>query len=652
MSSFSDACSSIVLTYFDNIYSELSKNLEADKICHMSGACASRFHSHANVEIKTESNVGVIKAKDDIPCELCEQLVKHLRDVLIANTTETEFKTVLLGLCAQTKSFKQECSDIVNQYYSIIYETLVHNLDENSVCFLMDLCHKGVKPNSPHMPLLPVQQYVQPKRRLGENEKVLSNSQIQSMVLPIDQLMGAKSSQQLVDAGEKCAICNYFLHFVQEELSDAKNEDQIKEVVKRTCAKLPKSLGPECDSFVDLYGDAIIALLVQEIDPKDVCPQLKFCPKNINQDVDIFAPNTVHVEINQESKPTCPLCELVVTQAREFIDSAKSKKSAKQALEKVCKYLPPKPQLQCNDFVETYYDELLEKLLSDLTPKGVCVLLNLCPSGIDVNEIKVGIDKINFIPHVIDTNEIPDFTIDGLVSSDSGECMLCTSVVGGAEPKITKDMSKDQIEKLLYDECSKFRPYQGICDGFVQKNVDVIVDLLQRNMSPKQVCQKLSLCVIDDELEIDEAIIVNVVAIPVEQPQKIVRVPLTNNNNNNKVEADPNCVLCEFVMSKLEKELKDKHTQEEIKRAVETICTKLPNSISAKCTKFVDEYAELILTLIDTVPPKELCTEMGVCAATKKHMHLVGESECTWGPSHFCGSVEVAEKCKVTLIWI
>ncbi|CAG9804672.1 unnamed protein product [Chironomus riparius] len=519
LSSFSDACSSIVLTYFDNIYDELSKNLKSDNICHMSGACSSKYHNHdsSNIEIKTQSNVGFINNKDDIPCELCEQLVKHLRDVLVANTTEQEFKSVLLGLCSQTKGFKEECNTIINQYYGIIYETLVKNLDANGVCFLIGLCDKGIKTNGPKMPLLPSKQ-VYSRKRLGQNEKVFTNAQIQSMVLPIDQLMGAKSTQDLIDGGQQCAICTYFLHFLQEELSNAKNEDQIKELVKKTCSKFPKTFQPSCDSFVDLYGDAIIALLVQEIDPRDLCPQLKLCPSNVNQDdVDIFSPNTINVEINQKSAPSCPLCELVVAQARQFIENPKSKESAKSALSKVCKHLPPKPQLQCNDFIQTYYDELIDKLLSDLTPKGVCSLLKLCPGKTEITEdtIKVGVEKANFIPHIIVTNEILDNTIDGqIVDTGSGECLLCTYVVGGAQSKISRSMTKQQIEDVLLSECSKFHPYQGICDNFVEKNVDEIVDLLSEGMTPKQICQKLSLCAIEDDLNNDEDVIINIVAIP------------------------------------------------------------------------------------------------------------------------------------------
>jgi len=61
-----------------------------------------------NVEVVYESDIGVVKPQDDLPCELCEQLVTHFRDVLVANTTEAEFEEVLEGLCKQTGSFKDE----------------------------------------------------------------------------------------------------------------------------------------------------------------------------------------------------------------------------------------------------------------------------------------------------------------------------------------------------------------------------------------------------------------------------------------------------------------------------------------------------------------------------------------------------------------
>jgi hypothetical protein len=62
------------------------------------------------VEVVHESDIGVVKPKDDLPCEFCEQLVIHLRDILVANTTEEEFEEVIKGLCKQTGTFTEEVS--------------------------------------------------------------------------------------------------------------------------------------------------------------------------------------------------------------------------------------------------------------------------------------------------------------------------------------------------------------------------------------------------------------------------------------------------------------------------------------------------------------------------------------------------------------
>lgn len=84
-------------------------------------------------------------------------------------------------------------------------------------------------------------------------------------------------------------------------------------------------------------------------------------------------------------------------------------------------------------------------------------------------------------------------------------------------------------------------------------------------------------------MEIDEAIIVNVVAVPAfpKKMDDLVRVPLQKQEKKlhmivtinedegddiivpeeKSVEDNPECVLCEFIMTKLEAELKDKKTE-------------------------------------------------------------------------------------------
>lgn len=168
------------------------------------------------------------------------------------------------------------------------------------------------------------------KKKLGELEPMYSHLEVQNAQLPIDRLVFAPNSNQLVQGGSLCPLCEYFLHFVQDALAAPKNEDDIKRVVSSTCGRLPSSLREECHSFVETYGDAIIALLIQEIDPSQVCPLLLICSKH-KQDVEVFAPKTIvhepqNVIIKSKNSGTdkCPLCLFAVQAAEEAIKSDKS----------------------------------------------------------------------------------------------------------------------------------------------------------------------------------------------------------------------------------------------------------------------------------------------------------------------------------------
>lgn len=236
--------------------------------------------------------------------------------MLTANTTETEFKQVLEGICKQTHSFKAECLSIADEYYDKIYESLTKDLDPEGACFLIGICPKGLRgsvANAPAMPLLPVNtaQQMSQRKVLGANEPQFSAQQIQSFQLPIDKLMfGGEIMQFQRKTGDTqfCALCEYFLHFVQESLASPKNEENIKNSVAHSCERLPKSIVGECQGFVSQYGDAVIALLIQDIDPAVVCPRLNVCARTYS---------------NEE----CPLCLFIYEQVEAVIENNRTKVS-------------------------------------------------------------------------------------------------------------------------------------------------------------------------------------------------------------------------------------------------------------------------------------------------------------------------------------
>lgn len=47
-------------------------------------------------------------------------------------------------------------------------------------------------------------------------------------------------------------------------------QEEIENAVKTVCNRMPIDLKEQCDDYVDAYGDQVIALLQQEIDPSVV----------------------------------------------------------------------------------------------------------------------------------------------------------------------------------------------------------------------------------------------------------------------------------------------------------------------------------------------------------------------------------------------
>ncbi|XP_055923775.1 uncharacterized protein LOC129954113 [Eupeodes corollae] len=619
--SFSDACANIVLTYFKTFYEYLGENFDANGICHLSGTCVAKYHQHPeDVHIQNWSSVGVLSSKDDIPCELCQQLVHHLQEVLTANTTELEFKQVMEGLCKQTKGFKAECLSIVDQYYDQIYHMLVTNLDANGACFLIGVCPKGSAggflSQKSLMPLIP---YIEPAKinvKISKIDKsnypVYTKEEVNSMQLPIELTVQKIPTNQVQGNAELCTMCEYFMHFLQETLATPATDEKIKDAVVHLCDRFPTSVRGNCHNFVEMYGDAVIALMIQGFDPREICPRFDLCPKKSETNPALSTPTQQpQVETN---KSTCPLCLFAVQQAQELIRDNKSKQNIKTVLDNLCSHLSGKVKNECVDFVETYSNELVDMLITDFTPQQICVYIKLCTSDTK------SLDWANI--NIADEELIDDlFSKEDLSSEIEGEntfspeCLLCEKVISEAEKKMGPAKTKDEIEKELYKACGKLKKLADKCHKYIDEYGDKIAALILMEMTPKQICKELGYCSWKDMAS--------------EEVQNQSNTKTTTDDSK----VDPSqCVFCEFAIKKLEDRLKDKKTEDEIKHEVENICKIMPKSLTANCDQFIEKYGDLVIALLQTVPPKEICQQLELCPKTlsnqKSSPSVVADPPC------------------------
>ena len=67
------------------------------------------------------------------------------------------------------------------------------------------------------------------------------------------------------------------------------------------------------------------------------------------------------------------------------------------------------------------------------------------------------------------------------------------------------------------------------------------------------------------------------------------------------------CEICEFAIQELDSMLEDKQNIQQIKEAMEAVCSYLPDSIASECETFMDTYVDTIIDMItNDATPKEV----------------------------------------------
>lgn len=577
MGSLSDACSNIVVTYFDEIYSQVKNNFNANNVCLMSGECSANFHKH-EIDVITRSEIGVVKVKDDdLPCELCKQLVGHLRELLIANTTESEFKTVLQGLCKQTNKFKEECLSIVEEYYTVIYDFFVSQLNSSEICEMAGICRTGNNFAFAIIPVLPAES----AKKAVQLSKPGTLQSPDLMQLPIERMhKPAVYNKQL------CTFCEYFLHYVQQAITDPKTENEVKDIVNKMCVKMPSTLQSVCEQFVNDYGEAVVAILAQEIDPSVMCPLMQLCPSpESNTQIEIF------MQQNSKDEPNCPLCIFAVSKLEEMVKGQKSKYNIKSALKNLCTHLPSNLAMECQDFVDSYTDELVEMLMDDFKPQEVCVYLKVCVD-------KIPAPKMNELPQIedmsepISSNEIHDNTANGVVvvpeaENSKPQCILCEFVMEKLQVALKDKDTEEEIKNAIHGICNDLpKSIKSECNNFVDKYATIVFDMILASVKPEQICAAMNMCITKPE------------EVPVKSPQ---------------------CALCKVVIRKLETLINGNLTEETIKESFEKVCNLLPSSKKTECVKFIENNERYIYNfLITAVAPNEICSLLMVCEERKQ----------------------------------
>jgi len=561
MGSFSDACRLTVIQKAQRLYRTLTTVKWDDEICDLSGLCSQAFDSVP---------ASPVSAGEDIQCEFCEKVIKHWVDVYANNASLAEFKQLLDGICDKLDHKNADhCKHIVDTYYIPAFEFLRHEVDPKMLCSLVGLC-------GPH--------------RLEDLQEDVLTNQIVRQQAPLVPAIQTSSSS--------CDLCQFALTEVFTVLKDPEDQDMAKNVLESVCYRLPQKWEYGCEDFVERYTPMLLDFIANGLNPDEICSAMKLCsgwarlPSLPQQEVTVG-----------DSK--CVLCEYVVTTLDNLVSNKTNEEEIKEALESLCSYMPKSIVKQCDTFVDSYTEIIIDMLTKDVSPEMICSNLGLC-----------------------DKQEVAIIIVEEPVRVGGAYCTLCDEVINGLEQQLKDKHNEDEIKEALDVFCYYLStPVHKECIKMVSQYTEQLVDMIIHDFPPQKICAELGLCV-------DHSITSN--AIPqdtdISLGQEMVPVEAS----------EVTCEMCEFAISVIDMRLGDKATMDQIEREVQFVCSYLPGSIADKCEELVDQYGDkLIAALIKTeMDPKKVCTE--VVPACK------AQASCVWGPEMWCASPFHARVCGAT----
>ncbi|XP_027843877.2 prosaposin isoform X2 [Aphis gossypii] len=689
LSSYSDACSSIVLTYHNEIFTFIKDGFNKRNVCFLSGMCSEAFHPHADgyeksknvlmgVEISNAGERGRIQIQksnevsDELTCEFCETLVKHLRDILVANTTEEQFSDVLKGLCKQTRSFSNECLAIVEENYTRIYQFLVNELNGKVLCTIVGICPKSLDSRynlnymMPMYPIIPIELLQsQEATKIEENDsstvKKEQNEHKPTLVVvdeqpPKIQNINVIKKSPVIDVFYKemhfvvndvsmptdkttCFLCQSVLNYVQQVVTDPKSEAEIRSALEKSCLVVPSSFEQQCKQFVDQYGDAFISLVAQEVDPSIICPELKLCPVT---DLSLTSNK------DSESSNNCPMCVIFMSALESEISKKDTEEMIKKKLEKLCTKLPSKWKGECTDFVSSQLESILDMLVAQVKPEEICVLLDICKPK-TISESAENDLETNMIATAGQVTVVfPGYNMGQLLANNykmleepkvpTPFCLVCTVVMKYLHSVIRDKNNQEEIEHVLDSICSILpNVEENECQSFVDSNYQQIIKFIQIGTDPGVACMALMVC---EEDKIEHKINIDL-------PKKNVHLTTTESVELDKTDS---CSACEAFITVFEDRLTNDSISIDEIDLVE-LCNEVEITYKDQCMEMIESYAQSFKNLRYNLPTWMMCEETGLCSKNKSFgVNQFSNTRCLEGSKYWCASWDNAKECKAEML--
>ncbi|KAM9550746.1 prosaposin isoform 2-T2 [Guaruba guarouba] len=330
---------------------KLQKQLQSNKIPELDfSELASPFMANVPLLLYPQDKP---KQKSKGSGDVCQDCIKLVTDVQEAVRTNSSFVKSLVAHAKEEcdrlgPEMSDMCKNYISEYSDLAIQMMMHMVrsQPKDICAMVGFC-SSVK-SVPLRTLVPAQVVHEVKMETVEKASV------QEKALSL------------------CEICETMVKEVTGLLESNKTEEEIVHEMEVVCYLFPASVKDQCKDFIDVYGQALVDMLLEATNPEAVCVMLKCCAAS--------KPPPPPVVV----KPAggfCDICKMVVSYADKELEKNATTAEIEALLEKVCHFLPESVSDQCVQFVDQYEPVVVQLLAEMMDPTFVCTKLGVCGSA-------------------------------------------------------------------------------------------------------------------------------------------------------------------------------------------------------------------------------------------------------------------------------
>jgi len=262
-----------------------------------------------------------------------------------------------------------------------------------------------------------------------------------------------------------CDICKTLIDAIESWIEDNSTISQIESDLDQVCSWV-SPWATVCDQFVAWGIPDIVNYIKTNEDPTTLCSQMGLCSAKKPK-----APKKIPKDVN------CDMCTYVIGAVETWLEQNATVQQIEQNLEQLCDLIPGFTA-QCDAIVVAQVPQIVQWIEQNETPTSICTQLGFCTS---TRKMKAKEGLVKQKP----AKQIP---------KQGANCFVCETIISSIESWLEQNATEQQIEQYLDTLCALVPSFQAQCDAVIAQGLSQIIQWIEQNQTPLQVCTNLGLC--------------------------------------------------------------------------------------------------------------------------------------------------------------